>query len=239
MITDPDHAPPRRPLDWSQEILLLLAVVLLLSAADQWTKGWAVKRLGPLKHDWTGRLRPPPDKPPVDVIDDALRFSITGNKGAIWGLGSTLSNRFKRPFFITMSLLAVAFIILLIRASTREQRLRRLGLAAVLSGAAGNLIDRFGQDYVVDFIDWYYGYNWPTFNVADVAITLGVVMVIIDLYRHPDPVDDVQSSWWPFGRKERSADENNDADVPDTGDNGQSAQSVQSAPLATLATLDR
>jgi lipoprotein signal peptidase len=225
MSTGPDKAPPQGPINWSQEILLLGAVVLLLCAADQWSKGWAVERLGPLKHDWTGRLRPPLDKPPVDVIDNALRFNITGNEGAIWGLGRNLSNRFKRPFFVTMSLLAVAFILLLVRASTPEQRLRRLGLAAVLSGAAGNLIDRIGQDYVVDFIDWHYGYNWPTFNVADMAITIGVVMVIIDLYRHPDPVDDEKGSWWPLGRKQRSSDQDEkaatnvpDATLPDPGD---------------------
>jgi signal peptidase II len=218
MSLGPDQAPPPRSIDWSQEILLLVSVVLLLCAADQWSKGWAVDSLGPLKRDWAGRLRPPPDRPPVDVIDDALRFDITGNEGAIWGLGRKLSNRFKRPFFITMSLLAMGFIILLVRASTPEQRLRRLGLAAVLSGAVGNLLDRIRQDYVVDFIDWYYGYNWPTFNVADVAITLGVVMVIIDLYWHPDPHD--ERSWWPFGRRARSVDRTGpDAgDAPDAGD---------------------
>lgn len=204
MSTEADRVLPPRPTDWSQEILLLGAVVLLLCAADQWSKGWAVERLGPLKHDWTGRLRPPPDKPPVDVIDGALRFSITGNEGAIWGLGRTLSNRFKRPLFITMSVLAVGFILLLVRASTPQQQPRRLGLAAVLSGAAGNLIDRIRQDYVVDFIDWYYVYDWPTFNVADVAITLGVILVIIDLYLHPDPPADEGGSWWPFGRKGRA-----------------------------------
>lgn len=215
MSMQADPRPPRL-LDWSQEILLLVAVVLLLSAADQWSKGWATERLGPLERGWTGRLRPPLNKPPVDVIDDALRFSITGNEGAIWGLGRSLSNRFKRPFFITMSLLAVAFIVLLIRASTPEQRLRRIGLAAVLSGALGNLLDRVRQDYVVDFIDWYYGYNWPTFNIADVAITVGVVMVIIDLYWHPDPVDD-EGAWWPFKRRKAPASTDGpvEGDVPD------------------------
>jgi len=202
-----DRALQPHAIHWSQEILLLLAVVLTLCAADQWTKGWSVERLGPMERDPTGRLRPPVNKPPVDVIDGVLRFSITGNEGAIWGLGNTLSNSVKRPVFITMSLLAMGFILLLVRASTPDQRLRRLGLAAVLSGAVGNLIDRIRQDYVVDFIDWYYGYNWPTFNVADVAITLGVIMVVIDLYWHPDPPGDDDGSWWPFGRRGQSAHE--------------------------------
>ncbi len=133
------------------------------------------------------------------VIDDALRMSITGNEGAIWGLGRDLSNRLKRPFFITMSLLAVAFIITLIRTSAPPQRLRRLGLAAVLSGALGNLLDRIRHDFVVDFIDWHLGFNWPTFNVADMAITVGVAMVVIDLWWHPDPPREENGDVLPEG----------------------------------------
>ncbi|MFH2008881.1 MAG: signal peptidase II [bacterium] len=175
---------------WLQEILLIVSVILLVAAADQWTKGWAVERLGPLQRDLTGRLRPPPGKPPVDVIPNAFRMNITGNEGAIWGLGRHFSNTYKRPFFIGMSLLAMLFIGLLIRTTQADQRLRRLGLACVLAGAIGNLIDRVKQDFVVDFLDWYWGFNWPTFNVADVAISVGVGLVIVDMFLHPDARDD-------------------------------------------------
>ena len=179
---------PSKPIAWAQEALLLAWITLILCGFDQWTKGWAQDALGPLERGYHGRLRPPLEKDPIEVIPGAFRFSITGNEGAIWGLGRHLSNAFKRPFFISMSLIAMLFIGWLIRSSAPDQRLRRIGLAAILSGALGNLIDRVRQDYVIDFLDWYLGYNWPTFNVADVAISVGVGLVIIDLWLHPDPV---------------------------------------------------
>jgi signal peptidase II len=162
----------------------------MLAGADQWTKGWAVDRMGPLTKDSAGRLRPPWGKPPVEVWEGYLRLNITGNSGAIFGLGRAWPESIKRPIFVVMSCLAMGFIALLIRGSQPDQRLRRLGLAAVLSGALGNLIDRMGQDYVVDFIDWYGGFHWPTFNVADIAITAGVLLVLLNLWLHPDPVPD-------------------------------------------------
>jgi signal peptidase II len=174
---------PRRPL---QEALLLATVVFLLAGLDQCSKGYVVDRLGPLERDWSGRLRPPPGTRPIEVIPGAFRLTITGNEGAIWGLGRSLGKSFKRPFFIGLSLLASLFVLYLMIRSSRPQWLRRLGLAAVLSGALGNLIDRIRLDYVIDFADWHLGFNWPTFNVADVAITIGVILVIIDLYWHPD-----------------------------------------------------
>lgn len=184
------QAPPRglaAPIRWGQEFLLLASVVLMLAGADQWSKGWAVERLGPLAKDRAGRLRAPWEKPPVEVWEGYLRLNLTGNSGAIFGLGRTWPESVKRPLFLLMSFAAMAFIVLLVRGSQPEQRLRRLGLAAVLSGAVGNLIDRMRHDYVVDFIDWYGGFHWPTFNVADVAITGGVLLVLVDLWWHPDP----------------------------------------------------
>jgi signal peptidase II len=63
-----------------------------------------------------------------------------------------------------------------------EQRFARLGLALIVGGAAGNLIDRIGAGYVVDFVDLYWGgWHFWAFNVADAAITVGVAFMILDL----------------------------------------------------------
>ena len=52
----------------------------------------------------------------------------------------------------------------------------------ILGGALGNLIDRIRIGYVIDFIDWFYGTkHWPTFNVADIAITVGVILLVLDM----------------------------------------------------------
>ena len=62
-----------------------------------------------------------------------------------------------------------------------------ISLALILGGALGNLWDRLWLGYVVDFIQWYYqGFYWPTFNVADSAISVGAVMMIIDAFKHKD-----------------------------------------------------
>jgi signal peptidase II len=125
---------------------------------------------------------------PVEVIPGAFRVTITGNEGAIWGIGKKYSRKYKRPFFIALSFVAMGFVLWLFFDTTREQWPRRLGLGLVLSGAVGNLIDRIRLDYVIDFLDWYLGFNWPTFNVADIAISVGVGLVIVDLFWHPNPV---------------------------------------------------
>ncbi len=64
------------------------------------------------------------------------------------------------------------------------EELFEIGLALVLGGALGNLTDRFRFGYVVDFIDFHYrGWHWPAFNLADTVITLGVIVLLIDLTR--------------------------------------------------------
>ena len=84
-----------------------------------------------------------------------------------------------------MSLVATAALAgLTVYAATLgpEQRLSRLGLAFVIGGAAGNLIDRVTTGYVLDFVDVYWrGWHFWAFNVADAAITVGVALMILDL----------------------------------------------------------
>lgn len=203
-LTEPAEAPPpaalaaprpgRRPLvpawwrqAWLQEVLLIGSVVLMLAGLDQWSKAWVVERHGWPVRDHAGRLRPPHGMEPTVIVPGALRLIVVGNEGAIWGIGRGLSNRHKRPLFIALSLLAVAFIGTMLVSTEAAQWPRRVGFAAVLAGAIGNLWDRLARDYVIDFIDWSWGFRWPTFNVADIAITAGVLLVMIDLFWHPDP----------------------------------------------------
>lgn len=91
----------------------------------------------------------------------------------------------QRLFFIAVASIASAVIIYLLRKHHRET-LFSLSLSLVLGGALGNLIDRIRWGYVVDFLDFFYGtYHWPAFNVADMAITGGVVLLILDSLRKP------------------------------------------------------
>lgn len=179
------HPGPRRFRFRPAEIWLLIATTLCLAGADQYSKGWVVERLGPLRRAADGHLRPPPGKRSLEILPHALRITLSGNQGAIFGIGRDWPRRVKIPLFFTLSLLAVGFVLLLFAYSHPSQVWLRLGLASVLSGALGNGVDRIRLDYVVDFIDWYAGFRWPTFNVADVAITLGSAVVLLSLWHPP------------------------------------------------------
>ena len=89
-------------------------------------------------------------------------------------------------FFIVTSLAALAFVAYLIREWGRSSLLSLWGLALICGGALGNLVDRVRYGEVVDFIDWHWrGYHWPTFNIADGAITVGAILLLLSLLRSP------------------------------------------------------
>jgi len=68
-----------------------------------------------------------------------------------------------------------------------SQKLLIIALVFVLGGALGNLYDRVVFGYVIDFIDWHaFGYHWPSFNIADMAISIGALLLIIDSFVNPD-----------------------------------------------------
>jgi len=109
-----------------------------------------------------------------------LNMTLAHNYGAAF---SFLSNAggWQRYFFIVLaSVVSVALLVWLLRLPRREWR-TGLGLALVLGGAVGNLVDRVKLGYVVDFIDVHFGgWHYPAFNVADSAITCGVVLLLLD-----------------------------------------------------------
>ena len=87
-------------------------------------------------------------------------------------------------FLILTGLLVCGWIVWRLCHPRRGEALFEAGLALVLGGALGNLTDRFRFGYVVDFIDFYYrAWHWPAFNLADAVITLGVLVLLIDLTR--------------------------------------------------------
>jgi signal peptidase II len=103
-----------------------------------------------------------------------LRIVNIKNTGAAFGLFSDLNNN----FFIIISIAAIIFIIFyMIRTPSR---LERLSLSLVLGGATGNLIDRLTLGKVIDFIDIFVNdWHWPAFNVADSALTVGIILFLI------------------------------------------------------------
>jgi signal peptidase II len=109
-----------------------------------------------------------------------LNLVLVHNTGAAFGFLSGAGG-WQNVFFIIVALGASIFILWMYRSLSAQDRLLATGLMLVLGGALGNLIDRLIHGYVVDFIDVYYGtWHWPAFNVADSAITIGAVLLVID-----------------------------------------------------------
>ena len=118
----------------------------------------------------------------LEIIPGLFSLTRVHNYGAAFGLMNAADFPFKT--IVLTSIAALALLALTIYASTlpTEQRLARAGLAFIVGGAAGNLIDRLGAGYVVDFVDVYWrDWHFWAFNVADASITVGVAFMILDL----------------------------------------------------------
>jgi signal peptidase II len=116
------------------------------------------------------------------VLAPFLNLVLVYNPGAAFSFLSDAAG-WQRAFFITIALVASAWIVYLLRKYP-HQRLFALALALVLAGALGNVIDRIFVGAVIDFVDVHaLGYHWPAFNVADSSITCGAVLLIWDALR--------------------------------------------------------
>jgi signal peptidase II len=111
-------------------------------------------------------------------------FSLTRihNTGAAFGLMDGVDFPFKAAVLALVQTTALIGLAVYISAIASDQRLTRTGLALVIGGAAGNLIDRVRFGYVLDFFDFYWrGWHFWAFNVADAAISIGVVLMILEM----------------------------------------------------------
>jgi signal peptidase II len=113
----------------------------------------------------------------------------TQNRGAAWGVLAGAGEKFRVPFFYLVSVVAIVFIFSYYRKLSNSQRYLQIALALVLGGAVGNALDRLLRGYVIDFIDWHWfdpnwlrpSLHWPTFNVADSGITIGLAMLFAEM----------------------------------------------------------
>lgn len=118
----------------------------------------------------------------VEVIPNVFSLTRVHNYGAAFGLMNAVEFPFKTVVLALVAALALAALAWYGASLPAQQRLARGGLALVVGGAAGNLIDRLQAGYVVDFVDLYWrGWHFWAFNVADAAITVGVSLMILDM----------------------------------------------------------
>ncbi len=174
----------------------LFAIAGLLSLiADQASKIWARASLPTLGHSVGGGCKPPqivdwlPDATkhvhcsgdPVDVIKGFWTWRLSMNPGSAFGLfgDNPAAGR------ILLSIVGVAAVIgmfVMLKKSRNDQRILHWALALVAGGAVGNLIDRIYAGMVTDFVSWDLKLMvWPTFNVADIVLVIGVILMFIDI----------------------------------------------------------
>ena len=143
----------------------LAAAVILL---DQVTK-WAV-----LENFAYGERR---------EVTEFFNLVLVYNKGAAFSMFAS-ADGWQTPLLILFAIVAAGIVSYLI-VRNREKRVLCLGLALILGGALGNLIDRLRFGHVVDFLDFHaMGWHWPAFNVADSGITVGALLLILDGFVH-------------------------------------------------------
>src|SRR5262245_48099080 len=157
-VAVPNHA---RPIE--------LAIIGAIVATDQITKE-VVRRLLPLHGE------------PAHVIPGFLDLTHVQNTGAAFGLLNAADFPYKTAVMIAIAGIALFAIAAYATQLGFHERMARVGLSLILGGAFGNLIDRAVFGHVVDFVDVYWGstHFWA-FNVADAAITVGAVLVLLDM----------------------------------------------------------
>ena len=133
----------------------------------------------------------------IEIIPGFLDLTRVHNTGAAFGMLNAVDFPMKTLALSLVALIALAGVAWYAATVPLSDRLARIGVAGVLGGAIGNLIDRATTGYVLDFVDAYWGHwHFWAFNVADAAITVGVIFMILDMLglgrmsdsRAPNPV---------------------------------------------------
>ncbi len=118
----------------------------------------------------------------IAVIPGFLNLTRVHNTGAAFGMLNSVDFPFKTVVLTVVATLALAGVAWYAATVPQNDRLARIGVASILGGAIGNLIDRATVGYVLDYVDAYFrGWHFWAFNVADAAISIGVVLMILDL----------------------------------------------------------
>jgi len=149
---------------WKLVLSWLVPIIVL----DQLTK-IIVDRTMPLHHS-------------IPIVDGFFSLTYVRNTGAAFGIFAGSHEVFRLPFLIGVSILAIGFILVMLKRLRDDATGLVTALTFILGGAIGNLIDRVRHGEVIDFLDIYYSnYHWPAFNLADSFITVGVTITLFYL----------------------------------------------------------
>lgn len=143
---------------------VLAVVILVLDIVTKWIAEARLPR-------WVG----------VPILGDVFQLRLVYNPGAAFGLHV---GEYSRPVFMVLAVVALFILGSMVKTTRPDDRLRLYALSAICAGAVGNLIDRVRSARgVVDFLDFTLGaFHWPTFNVADMAVTCGAAALALSLW---------------------------------------------------------
>jgi signal peptidase II len=145
--------------------LLIISTIILL---DQYTKYLIHINLRPYQVKF--------------IIKGFFNLVYAQNTGSAFSLLANAAPWFRVPFFLIVPSVAMIIMIILMKKSSDKQILEKYAFATILGGAFGNFLDRIHYGYVIDFLQLHYRrFYWPSFNVADIAITVGVVLLFIGM----------------------------------------------------------
>jgi signal peptidase II len=135
---------------------------------------------------WIARAELYPDQM-VDIIPGYLRLSCVYNSGVAFGFFDEIQSVWKPYILAALAIIAMVVIFLYGMRMPAERKLLQLALAITMGGILGNFIDRIFRGYVIDFIEFHIheSFRWPTFNMADSAITIGIAFLLIDAVMNP------------------------------------------------------
>ena len=152
-------------------MLHYLGISVLILIADQLSKGWILANF----HEYQ-----------VQNILPVFNLTLVYNKGAAFSFLADAGGWQHYFFVIVTTAVSIGLMVWLKRLRYFENWVA-WALALIIGGALGNLVDRLLHGKVVDFLQWHWqDYYWPTFNVADMAITIGVAILFIDSFRSRD-----------------------------------------------------
>jgi len=118
------------------------------------------------------------------VVDGLFRIRLLRNEGIAFGLFHSFESNWKPIILAVMAVIAVIIVLYYIWQTPEDERRVFAALGLLLGGILGNFVDRLTNGYVVDFLEFHWGdvFSWPTFNIADAAITTGVLLIIYESF---------------------------------------------------------
>ena len=153
-----------------------MLVAVAIAAADRVTKWWVLAAID------RGETIP--------IVPGFLSLVHVRNPGAAFGLLASSASPWREIFLTAVSLVAVVGFAWMLHRMPRDATVERAATAGVIGGALGNLYDRIAYGEVVDFVDVFVGaWHWPAFNVADSAITVGILLLILQSFRADRSID--------------------------------------------------